>query len=342
MKQMDFFAEARRLKKLSQLDNTLERLDATIDWSIFRHTLSVVLTKEANGSGGRPPYDYVMMFKILVLQRLYNLSDDATEFQINDRMSFQRFLGLSLSDTVPDAKTIWLFKDKLVKADVIETLFELFHHYLESKGLITHTGSIVDASFVKVPIRRDGKGEKGKIHSGEYPEDWSENKARQKDVQARWTKKNNQSHFGYKNHIKVDAASKLIVDYGVTPANVHDSQMYDELLDGTDEVVFGDSAYIGQEAPAGVEQQICERGTRGHALTELQKERNREKSKTRSRVEHVFGHIRMVMNGSACRSIGQRRVSFFIGLTNLLYNMTRHEFLNRKQRCTGIGASKTK
>lgn len=335
MKQIDFFAEARRLKKLTTLDNTLERLDASIDWSIFRHTLQVVFTKEAKGVGGRPPYDYVLMFKILVLQRLYNLSDDATEFQINDRMSFQRFLGLSLSDTVPDAKTIWLFRDHLVKADVIETLFELFHHHLESKGLITHTGSIVDASFVKVPIRRDGKGEKETIESGKYPEDWRENKARQKDVQARWTKKNNQSHFGYKNHIKIDATSKLIVDYGVTPANVHDSQMYNTLLDETDEVVFGDSAYIGQTPPVGVEEQICERGTRGHPLTDSQKEENRKKSKTRSRVEHVFGHIKMVMNGSACRAIGKSRVTFFVGLTNLLYNITRHEYLSRTCRSTG-------
>lgn len=329
MKQIDFFAESRRLAKLMKLDDTLARLHASVDWSIFRHTLSVAFAKEAKGAGGRPPYDYIMMFKILVLQRMYNLSDDVTEYQINDRISFQRFLGLSLSDTVPDAKTIWLFRDNLVKADIIETLFELFHHHLESKGLITHSGSIVDASFVKVPIRRDGKGEKETIQSGEIPEDWSEKTVRQKDLDARWTKKNNQSHFGYKNHIKADADSKLIVDYATTPANVHDSQKYSELVDETDEVIYGDSAYIGQTVPDGIVQQVCERGTRGKALSAEQKAQNREKSKTRSRVEHVFGHIKTSMGGSFCRWIGKQRVEFFIGLTNLVYNMSRHEYLCR-------------
>lgn len=335
MKQMNFFAETERLEKLAKLDNTLARLNASVDWSLFRHTLNTAFEKEARGAGGRPPYDYVMMFKILILQRLYNLSDDQTEFQINDRMSFQRFLGLTLSDTVPDAKTIWLFRDNLVKADVIEVLFELFHHHLESQGLITHTGSIVDASFVKVPIRRDGKGEKETIQSGERPEGWSAPKARQKDMDARWTKKNNQSHFGYKNHIKIDADSKLIVDYTTTSANVHDSQMYAELVDGTDEVVYGDSAYIGQSVPDGVEQQICERGTRSGPLTEEQKASNREKSRTRSRVEHIFGHIKMTMDGSTCRWIGKKRAAFYVGLTNLVYNLSRHEYFHRKALITG-------
>ena len=103
---------------------------------------------------GRPSYDVILMFKILVLQRLYNLSDDQMEFQINDRMSFMRFLGLGLECRVPDAKTIWLFRDKLTKANVIKLLFDQFTAQLEAANIITRTGSIVDATFVDAPRQR--------------------------------------------------------------------------------------------------------------------------------------------------------------------------------------------
>lgn len=196
--------------------------------------------------------------------------------------------------------------------------------------MITHEGSIVNASFVEVPTRRDHGDEKETITGGDTPSDWSVHTARQKDCDARWTKKNNRSYFGYKNHIKVDAGSKLIVDYKVTTAQVHDSQVLDCLVDHTDVALYGDSAYIGQTLAEGVENQICERGKRNCPLTIDQKERNRVKSKTRSRVEHVFGQMCMQMRSKACRSIGKRRVSFQIGLSNLLYNMSRAEFLCRK------------
>ena len=118
MKEKGLFDEEDRLRVLSKLGDSLEKLNEKINWEIFKPILKKALNKEAKGLGGRPAYDYILMFKIIILQRLYNISDDQTEYQINDRLSFMRFLGLELKDKVPDAKTIWLFKEKLIEARV--------------------------------------------------------------------------------------------------------------------------------------------------------------------------------------------------------------------------------
>ena len=327
MKTLNFFAEDNRLAKLSKLGDQLEKLNRVMEWKIFEPLLRGVFVKKAKGAGGRPPYDYVMMFKILILQRIYNIADDQAEFQINDRMSFMRFLGLALGETVPDAKTIWNFRDTLAKAGVIETLFVLFTRELESRHFVTHKGTIVDATFVDAPKQRNTREENKRIKEGEVPEDWSEHKRRQKDTDARWTKKNNEVHFGYKDHVKVDADSKIITKYAVTSANVHDSQEFTYFLDGTDVTVYADSAYVGQEVPAQVRAEICEKGYRNHPLTEEQKKTNREKSKIRCRIEHVFGYMTGSMRGITFRGIGRTRADFNIGLTNLVYNMCRYATL---------------
>lgn len=327
MKTLNFFAEDNRLAKLSKLGDQLEKLNRVMDWKIFEPLLKGVFAKETKGAGGRPPYDYVMMFKILILQRIYNIADDQTEFQINDRMSFMRFLGLALGETVPDAKTIWNFRDMLAKAGVIESLFALFTRELESRHIVTHKGTIVDATFVDAPKQRNTREENKRIKEGDVPEDWSEHKRRQKDTDARWTKKNNEVHFGYKDHLKVDADSKIITKYAVTSANVHDSQEFTGFLDDTDVAVYADSAYAGQEVPVQVRAEICEKGYRKHPLTEEQKKTNRDKSKIRCRIEHVFGYMAGSMRGITFRGIGKPRADFNIGLTNLVYNMCRYATL---------------
>lgn len=335
MKTLNLFAEDDRLEKLSKLGDQLEKLNSVMNWKIFEPTLKSVFAKETKGAGGRPPYDYVLMFKILILQRLFNISDDQTEFQINDRMSFMRFLGLALGETVPDAKTIWNFKNELSNARVTELLFALFTHELETRGIITHTGTIVDATFVDAPKQRNNREENKRVKAGEVPEKWSENKRHQKDTDARWTKKNNEVHFGYKDHVKVDADSKIITDYAVTGANVHDSQKFTEFLNDTDETVYADSAYTGQEIPENIRAEICEKGYRNHPLTEEQKAKNREKSKVRCRIEHVFGYMTGSMHGITFRGIGKTRADFNIGLTNLIYNMCRYATLRRVRPVTG-------
>ena len=166
--QINLFAEETQLQRLSELGDSLEKLNV-IDFESFRPLLEKVNCKERKSKAGRPSYDVVMMFKILVLQRLFNLSDDQTEYQITDRMSFQRFIGLSLGERVPDAKTIWLFKDTITQKEIIEPLFNQFTAQLESQGIITHTGTIVDATFVDAPRQRNTREENNQIKNGETP-----------------------------------------------------------------------------------------------------------------------------------------------------------------------------
>jgi transposase len=153
-----FFDEEFRLEKLSVQNDPLVKLREKIDFEIFRPLLQEVFRKEDKGIGGARPYDYVMMFKILILQRYYNISDDKMEFAILDRLSFMRFLGLTLSDKVPDAKTIWVFRENLTQKKLTEKLFERFGEELQAKNLIANEGKIIDASFVEVPIQRNSRG----------------------------------------------------------------------------------------------------------------------------------------------------------------------------------------
>ena len=336
MKQISLFAEENRLQKLSELGDCLERL-RIIDWESFRPTIALALIRERKSNAGRPPFDCILLFKIIILQRLYNLSDDQTEYQINDRMSFMRFLGLGLDDKVPDAKTIWLFKDTLTIAGIIDRLFSQFNQMLEERGIITHKGTIVDATFVDAPRQRNSRDENKKIKNGEIPEEWKEepHKMAQKDVDARWTKKGDEKHYGYKNHVKVDSDSKLILDYAVTPANVHDSNEFENFFNEQDEVGYADSAYVGKKLPKHVRNEVCEKGCRNKPLTDEQKENNRRKSKIRCRIEHVFAYMTMSMHGLSVRSIGIERAAFNIGLTNLVYNLCRYSFLSRKEAVVG-------
>ena len=343
MKQIGIFDESNRLKKLSSLGDPLEKLNSVIDWRMFEGALNKVFAKEQKGVGGRPPYSYLLMFKVLILQRLFNISDDQAEYQINDRVSFMRFLGLSLGDRVPDAKTIWLFRDTLVKADVMEDLFKLFNLQLEQQGIISHKGTIVDATFVEAPRQRNTREENRQIKEGKTPEEWDKpenvSKIRQKDTDARWMTKNKERHFGYKDHVKVDADSKLITAYTVTDASIHDSQELIELIDEKDQVLYADSAYSGNpiadKLPKEIKNQIHEKGYRNRPLSEEQKAENKRKSRIRARIEHVFGYMTGSLHGITVRSIGIARAKFNIGLTNLIYNLCRYEILTRGMPSAG-------
>jgi len=326
------FDEGMRLEKLTKQGDSLVLLKEKIQWEQFRTILESVLIKEAKGPGGREPFDYIMMFKILILQRYYNLSDDQMEYQILDRMTFMRFLDLELSDKVPDSKTIWLFKETLTKANVVEKLFEKFHDELEKQGYIGNEGKIIDASFVEVPRQRNSREENKEIKEGKIPDDWQDkpHKLSQKDIDAKWTKKNNETFYGYKDHVKTDKKSKLIDKYKVTDASVHDSQPLDDLLEekDADQPLHADSAYTGENQEKTIEGKklincVNEKGYRNKPITEQQIAKNRKKSKVRARVEHVFGFIENSMGGSFIKTIGIARATTTIGLMNLTYNMFR-------------------
>ena len=321
-----------RLSKLDQLGDPLEKLDKGVNFEMFRDFLEERLTKEPKCVGGRPPYDYVMMFKIMILQRFYNISDEQVEYQINDRMSFMRFLNLSISDDVPDSRTVWKFREQLTDLGLVEELFALFLNELSRLDLIVNEGKIIDAGFVEVPRQRNNREENRQIREGEIPDRIKANPhvESHKDLDARWVQKNEVNYFGYKNHVKEDAGSKIIVKYIVTDASVHDSNATQELLDENDkgEDFYADSAYSGapQEkiiAEKEMKNKVCEKGARNHPLTAEQRANNREKSRIRSRVEHIFGFMEMSMNGMYINSIGIKRASAIIGLMNLTYNMFR-------------------
>ena len=150
--QINLFAEETQLQKLTKLGDSLEKLNI-IDFESFRPLLVSAARKERKNNAGRPAFDVVMMFKVLVLQRLFNLSDDQTEYQITDRISFQRFIGLSLGEHVPDAKTIWLFRDTLSKSGVMEELFAKFNAMRKRKDIScmrAWRGSMPEASLCEI------------------------------------------------------------------------------------------------------------------------------------------------------------------------------------------------
>jgi IS5 family transposase len=325
--------------RLDRLGNPLLELNETIDWAVFRKTLNKVNKKQRKGQAGAKPKDVVMMFKGLVIQNLYGLSDDQLEYQIEDRRSFQRFVGLSNHQRAPDAKTFWAFRNRLSELNLVESLFNQLSKQLNTAGLVARKGQIVDASLIPAPIQRNTREENTKIKQGQVPEDWDDNKRSQKDVDAKWTKKNGKSHYGYKNHIGIDNKHKLIRDYAVTDASVHDSNVFEEILDeeNTNADVWADSAYRSQAqeeslAALGYRSQVSKKGKRNQPLSESAKQTNRRKSKVRSRVEHVFG-AQSNLRSKAIRSIGIARATTEIGLMNVVYNMRRFCFLSRIGVC---------
>lgn len=341
MAQMGFFDLSDRYASLDSKRDPLVEINAVVPWDEFRPALERVWrTPEAErkSRAGRKPMDAVLMFKTLVLSALYNLSDDQIEYQVRDRLSFMRFLGLGLGDPVPDAKTVWLYREALGRAGMVEALFTQFDGYLARQGYIARGGQILDASIVAVPRNHNTREENKAIKSGEVPEDWADKPAMrsQKDVDARWTKKHGKSHYGYKNHVNVDRKHKLVRRYHVSDAALHDSQAVDHLLmrGNTGSGVWADAAYRSEEMEAKLRaakltSRIHRKGKRGKPLTEQAKGSNRTKSTVRVRVEHIFGAQANDMGGTLVRTIGMVRAKAKIGMKNLAYNMRRLGQLRR-------------
>lgn len=340
--QFSFFDLENRYEQLSKLRDPLEELNRMIDWNLFADLLRETTTKPRKSAAGRKPFDRVMLFKMLVLQRMHNLSDDQLEYQVRDRLSFMRFLGLDLAGVVPDAKTMWAFREELKENQLIERLFARFAECLRELDVELKSGQIIDATFVTVPKQRNTREENKIIKEGAIPIEWGQNphKLAQKDIDARWTKKNNESFYGYKDHVNVDQCTKLITAWEFTSAEVHDSQVLAEVLQspkegGTD--VYADSAYRSEAqeeilATSGHTSRIHEKGARNHPLTDTQKFGNKKKSQVRARVEHVFGSMTNELGGITIRTIGLMRAKVQIGLLNLVYNIKRVVTLIRK-RC---------
>jgi len=339
MPQPGFFDLDDRHAQLSKAGDPLVKLKQLVDFEIFRPLLGQLHEKPRKSNAGRKPWDVVLMFKVVLLQRLYpSISDDQMEFQIRDRLSFQRFLDLSLESAVPDAKTIWLFRDRINKAQLMGALFARFDQALSDIGYKAAGGQIIDATLVRVPISHQTREESEQIKRGETP-DWPDLVKRQKDTDARWTRKYGQMSFGYKNHISVDVWHGFIRRYEVTSAQVHDSRMFEAVLDHDNRgrSVWADSAYRSKEREAQLRRQgffsrIQKQGQARAPLTALWKALNNRRMRVRCRVEHVFARQRQ-LGQQAIRSIGLARAQLHIGLNNLAFNLTRLVTL-RKAECT--------
>jgi transposase, IS5 family len=352
--QAGFFDVDDRLKRLSDLGDQLEAFRSAVDFELFRPELNAALAYSEGAQGGRPPFDPVMMFKILVIQATNNLSDERAEFLINDRLSFMRFLGLGLADRVPDARTIWLFREKLTKASAIKTLFERFDATLRQAGYIAMSGQIVDASLIAAPRQRNSEGEKKAIKQGRIPKDWKDKpaKLRQKDRDARWTVKFTKAKpredgsippvdlaiplFGYQNHVSIDRGFGFIRQWAATDAAAYEGRRLREgLLDKTNTAsgVWADTAYRSTTnetflARNGFVSHIHRKKPKGRTMPEAMRRANNAKSKIRSRIEHVFAEQKDRM-GLLIRTIGMARATIKIGMANLVYNIKRLLFLRR-------------
>ncbi|MFD1981849.1 IS5 family transposase [Mesorhizobium newzealandense] len=346
--QAGFWDIDERYARLSEAGDPLEKLNAVVPWEVFRKPLAKVLKRSDGARGGRPAYDPVMMFKIMVLQALYGLSDDQAEFQIQDRLSFMRFLGLGLGDRVPDAKMIWLFREHLTQACAVENLFARFDKHLAKAGYLAMGGQIVDATIVAAPKQRNTDAEKADIKAGKVPDAWKEKpaKLRQKDRDARWTVKFSKAKvaeegkaqqrdiaipaFGYKNHAAIDRRHGFIRGWNVTSASAYDGAQLRNVLNraNTGSTVWADTAYRSKKNEEwldrnGYVSEIHHKKPKGRPMSEATSRANGRRSKTRAFVEHVFARQKAQMK-LFIRTIGIARARTKIGMTNLAYNLMRY------------------
>jgi IS5 family transposase len=248
MKQSGLFGLSDHLKRLSANGDPLEELGRIVDFEGFRPILEGVLAYSDRTKGGRPPYDPVAMFKVLILAAQNNVSDARMEYLIRDRLSWLRFLGFDLGAPTPDANTIRLFRERLTDAKAITVLFDAFDNRLRTNGYLAMGGQIVDATLVAAPKQRNTQEEKDAIKAGKTAREvWPDEpaKAAQKDVDARWTVKFAKARtsmsgkpqidiaipsFGYKNHIAIDQRFGFIRKSVVTHGARHDGSQLREVV----------------------------------------------------------------------------------------------------------------
>lgn len=298
--------------------------------------------------GGRPPFDPVSMFKVLIVQAQHNLSDAKMEFMIRDRLSWMRFFGFDLGGAMPDENTIRHFRNRMIETGTLKRVMKAFDWQLHKKGYIPMSGQIVDATLVPAPKQRNTEDEKAAIKAGKTAQDiWPDqpNKAAQKDTHARWTLKIGGKVryrpdgtplpqialpvFGYKLHISIDRRFGFIRQAMVTSAADADGRQLRHLVskDNMASDVWADSAYRSQSNEKWLEanmmkSQIHRRKPVGKPMPEATSRANAKKSAVRARVEHVFAHQKNRF-GLFIRTIGLARAEAKMTLANLAYNFDR-------------------
>lgn len=312
-------------RKQSRVSIKLEKINNLVNW---QEILAIVkqVDRTDKRKGGAPHKDILVKVKMLFLQYLYNLSDPELEDQVNDRLSFQRFIGADIMTTIPDYTTIWRFRERLIEEELNDKLFDKILSYLEAKKLLLKKGTIIDATIIESSNRPISKNKR---------EELEENPSSQIDKDARSTKKRGKYYFGYKGHIGVDVGSKIIRKRKFSPANPHDSQFKDNLISGDEKAIFGDSAYNKKEdkqknRKAGIYYGVLEKATRSKKLSNKQKKRNKQKSKVRAAVEHPFGFMKERLNYRKARAKTEVRNRFSFDMNCILYNIFRADLLLKR------------
>ncbi len=311
----DLFADEHHRKKIDALGDPLAEIESCLDFAALSAEVDRISLRPISPQGGRPPYPTETMVQILVLKRLYKLSDEQMEYQLLDRMSYKHFCGLASATNIPDRTTVWTFENRIGEAGV-KALFDGVSAQLLQKGFIAHGGQISDATLVPAPKQHNSRGENALIEQGAMPAGWKPAKRRRKDIDATWAKKHGKSHFGYKLFISVDNKHKIIRKIETDTTSTHDSQHFDNVFDraNTSRDVYPDRGYPSAEREAwlkenGFRNQIQRQSHRNKPLSDCQQRRNQRIAKTRTRVEHVFGIIDQ-MGGKLLRTIGQARANF--------------------------------
>lgn len=324
----DLFAQACRERKLEDLGDPLQRIARHIDFAALANLAEPFLARSDGRKGGRPAYPVQVMVRVLVLKRLYNLSDEQMEYQLLDRMSYQRFCLLEQSMNVPDRNTIWRFAQRL-GVDGAVALFQGVDAQLHRHGYIARGGQAIDATLVPAPKQHLSKEDKAQLDQGKKPEGWSQAKCRQKDVDATHTKKHGKGYFGYKLSVSVDHKHGFIRKVATGTASEHDRQHFDEVLDlaNTAAEVNADKAYPSRQRcemlkALGFKDGIQRKAQKNKPLSDCQRRRNRRIASKRAKVEHVFAGLRH-LGGKFIRSIGQARASATMVLMAACYNIKR-------------------
>ncbi len=336
----DLFAGDKRRTKLDKLGDPLALLDRHIDFAALAAQVDRVAPRPTSAQGGRPPYPTETMVRLLVVKRLHNLSDEQLEFQLLDRMSFQRFCGLSQSASIPDRTTVWTFENR-IGAAAAQAIFEGVQQQLDAHGYLARCGQIVDATIVPAPRQHFTREEKALVEQDAMPVDWTPAKRCQKDLDARWTKKHGQSHHGYKLTVNVDVRHKFIRKIQTSTASEHDSRHLESVLDraNTSADVYADRGYPSEKHDAllkagGYRNRIQRKGARNRPLSARQIQRNARIAQVRARVEHAFAGIAQ-MGGKLIRSIGQARADFAMTMMATCYNLKRFAHLQSVRNAAG-------
>lgn len=296
--------------KQSRRKDQLSEITDLVDWPEVDALLRPLRSKGM----GRPPYPPLMLFKALLLQRWYTLSDEALEDALYDRLSFRRFVGLGLEEAIPDASTLCRFRSDMARASLGDALFEAVGRSLDARKLVVRQGTLIDASLMSAAVAEPRKQVGGGVS--------------RVDPEASWAKKGNQATFGYKLHIAVDQGSGLVRAARITNARVADCSVGPDLVQGDEGSVYADMAYDnavmrGRLEEAGITNAVMSRPNRHHPLSPEAKLRNAGISLIRGRVEGVFGTLKRSYRRSRLLYIGLAKNRLDLLLTLLAFNLRR-------------------